>query len=104
MDRQHLVTLVDHQKPFKGTWEIYRDASQHYIACHHANHPSQASSQTATEATSWATSQTTATAESCQELGSERQACAFTSQLQFNGWSIENHDPSCQEFRLACHL
>jgi hypothetical protein len=44
------------------------------------------------------------TAEACQELGSEKQACAFTSQLQFHGWTIENHDPSCQEFRLACHL
>jgi len=27
MDRQHLITLVDHQKPFKGIWEIYRDSS-----------------------------------------------------------------------------
>jgi hypothetical protein len=92
MDRQHLVTLVDHQKPFKGTWEIYRDGSQHYIACHHANQEIQGASDTVE------------TAEACQELGSEPQACAFTSQLQFHGWTIENHDPSCQEFRLACHL
>jgi hypothetical protein len=92
MERQHLITLVDHQKPFKGIWEIYRDSSQHYIACHHANQEHQSASDTA------------AAAESCQELGEERQACAFTSQLQFHGWTIENHDPSCQEFRLACHL
>lgn len=104
MDRQHLLTLVDHQKPFKGIWEIYRDASQHYIACHHANHQNQASGQAAPEGTRMATSKATEMAESCQELGGERQACAFTSQLQFNGWTIENHDPTCQEFRLACHL
>jgi hypothetical protein len=92
MQRQHLITLVDHQKPFKGTWEIYRDGSQHYSACHHANQEIQGASDTVE------------TAEACQELGSEPQACAFTSQLQFHGWTIENHDPSCQEFRLACHL
>jgi hypothetical protein len=92
MEREHLATLVDHQKPFKGTWEIYRDAGQHYIACHHANHQPLASSQASESG------------EFCQELGGEPQACSFTSQLQFHGWTIDNHDRSCQEFRLACHL
>ncbi|MFN7898443.1 MAG: hypothetical protein ACK5N0_02095 [Synechococcaceae cyanobacterium] len=92
MEREHLLTLVDHHKPFKGTWEIYRDGEQHYTACHHANQLAIGGAQAG------------ATAESCQELGGERQACAFTSQLQFHGWTIENHDRSCQDFRLACHL
>ena len=92
MERTHLATLVDHQKPFKGTWEIYRATDQHYIACHHAN------PQLNVEL------QATANIESCQDLGGESEACAFTNQLQFHGWTIENDDRSCQEFRLACQL
>lgn len=92
MERTHLATLVDHQKPFKGTWEIYRNEEQRYIACHHANHQPEAVRDAGE------------LAESCQDLGGEPQACAFTSQLQFHGWTIENQDRSCQEFRLACHL
>ena len=92
MDREHLATLVDHQKPFKGTWEIYRDANQHYIACHHANPQANVDLNSS------------ANAEACQDLGGEQQACAFTNQLQFHGWTIASHDRSCQEFRLACQL
>ena len=29
MEREHLLTLVDHQKSFKGTREIYRNGEQH---------------------------------------------------------------------------
>jgi hypothetical protein len=29
-----LLTLVDHAKPFKGTWRIYRQGETIYSACH----------------------------------------------------------------------
>lgn len=82
-----LLTLVDHGKPFKGTWQIYKESDNRYAACHspspaavNAEHPS------------------------CQAFTSNQQVCRFTELLQFYGWSIEGHTSESVMFRQACAL
>lgn len=83
-----LLTLVDHAKPFKGTWQIYRQGEAIYSACH-----------------SPAPSGTGETGEAfCQSFKSNRQVCQFTELLQFYGWSVEGQSPDSLHFRQGCAL
>jgi hypothetical protein len=83
-----LLTLVDHAKPFKGTWQIYRQGETIYSACHSA-----------------APSGAGPTAEAfCQSFNSNRQVCQFTELLQFYGWSVEEQTAASLNFRQSCAL
>ncbi|MGA1304418.1 MAG: hypothetical protein ACO3ZD_10295 [Cyanobium sp.] len=83
-----LLTLVDHAKPFKGTWQIYRQGETIYSACH-APAPSGAGD----------------TSEAfCQAFTSNRQVCQFTELLQFYGWSVEGQSPDSLHFLQGCAL
>lgn len=82
-----LLTLVDHAKPFKGTWQIYQQAQSGYSACHSSglmDEPPAGSS--------------------CQTFTTSKEVCHFTELLQFYGWSIEGHSPECVAFRQGCAL
>ncbi|MFM7464701.1 MAG: hypothetical protein ACKO28_04390 [Cyanobium sp.] len=83
-----LLTLVDHAKPFKGTWQIYKQGETIYSACH-SPAPSGAGE---------------ASPESCQAFSSNRQVCQFTEMLQFYGWSVEEQTPDSLHFRQSCAL
>jgi hypothetical protein len=88
MNGHLLLTLVDHAKPFKGTWQIYKQQESGYTACHspaptahHLDEPP-----------------------SCQGFSTDRQVCRFTEVLQFYGWSIDAETPESLQFRQACSL
>jgi hypothetical protein len=88
MNGHLLLTLVDHAKPFKGTWQIYKQPESGYTACHspaptahHLDEPP-----------------------SCQGFSTDRQVCRFTEVLQFYGWSIDAETPESLQFRQACSL
>lgn len=83
-----LLTLVDHAKPFKGTWQIYRRGDTLYSACHS---PAPTAVDAGTEA-------------SCQAFNSSKQICQFTEMLQFYGWSVEEQTPDSLQFRQSCSL
>jgi hypothetical protein len=87
MDSHLLLTLVDHAKPFKGTWQIFQDQDNHYLACH-----SPSSVALAEEPPS------------CQRFTSNQQVCHFTELLQFYGWSIDGQTPESLRFRQGCAL
>ena len=82
-----LLTLVDHAKPFKGIWQIYKQGETIYSACHSpasaAGEPSPAF---------------------CQAFSSNRQVCQFTEMLQFYGWSVEDQTLDSLNFRQSCAL
>lgn len=82
-----LLTLVDHGKPFKGTWQIYKQSESLYSACH-STKPAHGSSQ----------------ASSCQIFTSHQQVCQFTELLQYYGWSIDGQTAESLDFRQACCL
>jgi hypothetical protein len=83
-----LLTLVDHAKPFKGTWRIYRQGETIYSACHS---PARLGAREAEEAF-------------CQAFQNNRQVCQFTELLQFYGWSVEEQTPDILNFRKSCAL
>jgi hypothetical protein len=87
MNGHLLLTLVDHAKPFKGTWQIYKKSDSLYAACH-----------------SPSPSATHSDAPSCQTFTSNQQVCRFTELLQFHGWSIDGQSPESLSFRQACAL
>ncbi len=87
MNGQLLLTLVDHGKPFKGTWKIYKEADNRYAACH--GRSTAASDQNPP---------------SCQAFLSTRQVCRFAELLQFHGWAIDRPTPESQRFLQACAL
>ncbi|MEB3317380.1 MAG: hypothetical protein VKO39_04495 [Cyanobacteriota bacterium] len=82
-----LLTLVDHAKPFKGTWQIYKKTDHHYSACH-----------------SPSASTTRSSSASCQAFTSHQQVCRFTEVLLFHGWSIAGESPDSVTFRQTCAL
>lgn len=83
-----LLTLVDHGKPFKGTWQIYKQGETLYSACHS---PAASGGEKTAEAF-------------CQGFVSNRQVCQFTELLQFHGWSVEAQTPDSQTFLQSCAL
>jgi hypothetical protein len=83
-----LLTLVDHAKPFKGTWHIYRQGETNYSACHA---PAPTGAGEAAEAF-------------CQAFDSNRHVCQFTETLQFYGWSVEEPTPDSLHFLQSCAL
>ncbi|MFN9548615.1 MAG: hypothetical protein ACK6AD_16405 [Cyanobacteriota bacterium] len=87
MNGHLLLTLVDHGKPFKGTWHIYKEGHNRYAACH-----SPSSLDVSPEAPS------------CQAFTSNQQVCRFAELLQFYGWSIEGQTPESVTFLQACAL
>lgn len=87
MNGHLLLTLVDHAKPFKGTWQIYRESDSLYSACHSPS-PSTCTPEEA----------------SCQLFTSNQQVCQFTELLQFYGWSIDGQTPESLHFRQGCSL
>jgi hypothetical protein len=87
MNDQLLLTLVDHSKPFKGIWQIYKKSDSLYAACHCPS-PSATGSDIPC----------------CQAFNSNQQVCRFTELLQFYGWSIDGQSPESLVFRQACAL
>jgi hypothetical protein len=87
MNGHLLLTLVDHSKPFKGTWQIYKESDNRYAACH-----------------SPAPAEMGGEPPSCQAFTSNQQVCRFAELLQFYGWSIEGQTPESVTFRQACAL
>jgi hypothetical protein len=87
MNGRLLLTLVDHAKPFKGTWQIFQEREGRYAACHLPSPSPEASEPP-----------------SCQAFTSNQQVCRFTEVLQFHGWSIEGHSAESVSFRQACAL
>lgn len=87
MNGQLLLTLVDHAKPFKGTWQIFKESETFYSACHMPTSPDQGTEPP-----------------SCQAFTSNQQVCRFTELLQFYGWSIEGQTPESVRFRQVCSL
>jgi hypothetical protein len=87
MNGQLLLTLVDHAKPFKGTWHIFQDHDNQYTACHSPSQASQADEPA-----------------TCQAFTSNQQVCQFTETLQFYGWSIDGQTPESLRFRQGCAL
>jgi hypothetical protein len=83
-----VLTLVDHAKPFKGTWQIYRVSEERYAACHS---PSLAGAKRPQSP-------------SCQVFSGHQQICRFTALLQFHGWSMEEQTAESLRFRQACAL
>ena len=83
-----LLTLVDHAKPFKGTWQIYRQGEAMYSACH-----------------SPATDGAGDSADPCcQAFSTNKQVCQFAGMLQFYGWSVEGQTPESLTFLQSCAL
>jgi hypothetical protein len=82
-----LLTLVDHAKPFKGTWHIYQDNDNLFSACHCPS-----------------TSGHDSEPPSCQAFTSNQQVCRFAELLQFYGWSIDGQTPESLRFRQGCAL
>ncbi len=82
-----LLTLVDHAKPFKGLWRIYKQNDCLYAACH-----------------SRGTTANRVEPLSCQSFNSTQQVCQFTEVLQFYGWSIDGQTSESLEFLQACAL
>ncbi|MEB3335286.1 MAG: hypothetical protein VKP70_09905 [Cyanobacteriota bacterium] len=82
-----LLRLVDHAKPFKGTWQIYRESDNLFSACHCPSTSGQESEPP-----------------SCQTFTSNQQVCRFTALLQFYGWTIEGQTPESVRFRQVCSL
>lgn len=87
MNGHLLLTLVDHAKPFKGTWHIYKENEERFAACHS---PSPGAPRPESP--------------SCQVFSSPQQICRFTELLQFHGWSMEGQTPESVRFRQACAL
>lgn len=87
MNGHLLLTLVDHAKPFKGTWQIYQQGDSLFSACH-----SPAPVAESPEASS------------CQAFTTNQQICQFTELLQFYGWSIDGQTAETLEFRQGCSL
>jgi hypothetical protein len=83
-----LLTLVDHAKPFKGTWQIHRISEERYAACHSPSPEGAKRPQPP----------------SCQVFIGHQQICRFTALLQFHGWSMEGHSAESLRFRQACAL
>ena len=92
LDDQPLLTLVDHGKPFKGTWQVFHPEGEAYLACH-----------TPADVALGQPDQLLPAAYCCR-LDSRQQACVFTGELQRHGWSIEGNSPLAREFRQACAL
>ena len=82
-----LLTLVDHAKPFKGTWQIFKRDEQNYLACHTPSLNSPSGEPAC-----------------CQSFSSSHQVCHFTGTLQFYGWSIDGQSPETLRFRQVCAL
>jgi hypothetical protein len=87
MDGHLLLTLVDHAKPFKGTWQIFQAHDDRYLACHSPSPLAQSSELS-----------------SCQAFTSNKRVCQFTELLQFYGWSIAGQSPQSLHFRQGCAL
>lgn len=87
MNGQLLLTLVDHGKPFKGTWQIYKENDRCYAACHCPL--SEGSDREVAY---------------CQAFHSPQQVCRFAELLQFHGWAMDRPSPESQGFVLACAL
>jgi hypothetical protein len=83
-----LLTLVDHAKPFKGMWQIYRQGETIYSACH-----SPAPSGAGEPADPC-----------CQAFSTNKQVCQFAELLQFYGWSVEGQTPDSMTFLQSCAL
>lgn len=87
MDGHLVLTLVDHAKPFKGTWQIFKASDSLYSACHSPA----PSGEMDPEA-------------SCKVFTSNQQVCLFTELLQFYGWAIDGQTPEGVQFRQVCCL
>jgi len=83
-----LLTLVDHAKPFKGSWQIYRQGEAMYSACHS---PAPSGAEESADPC-------------CQTFTTNKQVCHFTGVLQFYGWSVEGQTPESVTFLQSCSL